>query len=73
MKMQIVADGRSRLLKAIREKIEARYAKELKAAGPVGHAFLRRRMEAEYREERKKIEPSPYALFSRKKFPGAPG
>ena len=73
MKSYIVADGRSRLLKGIREKIEARCVTELKAAGPSGRAALRRRMEEEFPDERQKLDPSPYALFSRSKFPGARG
>jgi len=69
MNWRIVADGKTRLaatpeqqerLRALREAVRKRYAREMAEAGFFWRLLLRWRMEREFRRE---AQPAPGALF----------
>ena len=72
MKARFVADGAQRLkrsaefqseLRALRERIHAKYAVELKTAPFFRRCLIRWRILVEYRRERRRIIPAARALY----------
>ena len=72
MKNSLVADGRARLLSSeghqsrlrdLCDAIEAKYADELKQAGPLQRFVIRHRMADAFHREKQKVEPSKYSLY----------
>ena len=73
MKQAIVSDGSfnheysretQEKLRALRERIQARYADQIASAGIVKRFLLWLIIEREFRRERKKILPSPQTLYT---------
>jgi hypothetical protein len=69
MKNQFFENGESRIqvdpqkLKALRDRLEARYAPEIARAQGLGYLILRWRLGWEYYREVRKLHPSPYSLY----------